>query len=290
MHHFILVDFPKGTCLVLHDFFQFGEYIAKSSLMMKPFPQIACAPTGSDKTMVWSCDIPTPSQSGGLDPYLFWLSEDERQKAERYKQITDRNAYVMNHLLLRMMLSECFDVAPDLWAFSQDNIGCAHIVSIKSISLSRTSKMAVAAFSMKGVLGVDVEGVDRFTSFKGGYSKALTPEERKSLHETPDENRDHELARFWTRKEAVSKALRQGLMMAFDRVDVRYISPRSSDPVLSIDFEAPWEITSFASEPNHIISVATRWRGNEADLNFSHIPFVQFQKKAEPWGHLIESV
>lgn len=256
---------------------------------MKSFPHIAfkCADTANP--VVWSCDTPTGSDATFLEDYLLWLSEEERQKAHRFKQSTDRNAYLTNHLLLRVLLSEYFDVPPYHWSFFQGDDGRPHIVSVKSVSLSRTRQQVVAAFTMHGALGVDVENIDGFTSFYDGYSKAFTAGEIQSVKDTPDQQKNYELTRLWTRKEAISKVLGLGLMMKFNQVDVRPTSPRTSDPERLGDFKAPWLMTSFASHSNHIISLAGRGQAEEADLEIRHIPFSLLQEKIESWGHIIES-
>ncbi len=257
--------------------------------MMKSFPHTAFKRADTANLVLWSCDTPTGSDASFLEDDLLWLSEEERQKAKRFKQPADRNAYLTNHLLLRVLLSEYFDVPPDHWHFFQGDEGRPHIVSIKSVSLSRTRQQVVAAFCMHGTLGVDVEKIDRFTSFYDGYNKAFTAEEIQSVEDTPEQQKNQKMARLWTRKEAISKVLGLGLMMKFNQVDVRQTSPRTSDPVLLGDFKAPWLMTSFVSHSNHIISLARHGQVEEADLEIRHIPFSLLQEKIESWGHIIES-
>ena len=119
----------------------------------------------------------------------------------------------------------------------------------------------------RGLVGVDVERVDRVREVAGLADAILTPGERDHLGTVPGPARGAWLAAAWTRKEAAMKVTGLGLRAGPRRLDVRAgtLGPQAvprwsgSGPIHLYDLPAPagHRCALAATEPVGSISVAT---------------------------------
>ncbi|MEU3984646.1 4'-phosphopantetheinyl transferase superfamily protein [Streptomyces sp. NPDC026672] len=89
--------------------------------------------------------------------------------------------------------------------------GCDQI----DISLSHTEDLLVVGLTSRGLIGVDAERADRKIYRRGLARLACTPHERTMLAGLAERDRNPNLVRLWTLKEAYSKAIGQGLQFRF---------------------------------------------------------------------------
>jgi 4'-phosphopantetheinyl transferase len=168
-----------------------------------------------------------PSRCSGRrkTEYLDWLSDAEKQRLERFRFDEDRNSFLIAHGLLRTALSRRLpDFAPVDWVFSANAHGRPEILNggeaagIRfNISHSRT---LVACVITQGVsCGIDVEHVDRRIGDMHELAKrALSEPERKELCSTVPERQAECFFRYWTLKEAYTKAVGLGMSLPFDKI------------------------------------------------------------------------
>ncbi|KOG91372.1 hypothetical protein ADK38_03550 [Streptomyces varsoviensis] len=79
------------------------------------------------------------------------------------------------------------------------------------ITLSHTERMLVVGVTTRGLIGVDVEQADRKLAGGQAPPHICTPWEQDYLASLPEQERGPALVRFWTLKEAYTKAIGQGL-------------------------------------------------------------------------------
>jgi 4'-phosphopantetheinyl transferase len=149
------------------------------------------------------------------------LSEDERARAARFVFRQHREAYVVQHAMMRALLARYLEIAPARVELGSGRFGKPHLIGRElELNLSHTDDVALLAVAHLPV-GVDIE--------------------RLAAPIDPDELGDHVLApaeratgltrrgflRIWCRKEACLKATGIGLVddlpsisVADDRVDV----------------------------------------------------------------------
>ncbi|HZW75073.1 MAG TPA: 4'-phosphopantetheinyl transferase superfamily protein, partial [Caldimonas sp.] len=99
-----------------------------------------------------------------------------------------------------------------------------------------------------GRIGVDVERLERDVSADGLAKKFLTIGERSTLSGLDEGARRRRFLRYWTCKEAMSKATGDGLSAPFRRLDVRL-----EDAMALVDGPAPYEPTRWRL---HAVAVA----------------------------------
>lgn len=147
---------------------------------------------------VWVAIGPVPqSEPWGLD-----------QRASRHRQA--RAAAYQTGRQLVAAYTSC-PAGRQVW--ERDAKGRPLVVSPGGVhvSLSHAEAVVAAALSWDGPVGVDVERL-RPLAHRGALARtALSEAEQKAVDDLPEPVRDAAVLRFWTRKEAVAKALGTGL-------------------------------------------------------------------------------
>jgi 4'-phosphopantetheinyl transferase len=129
--------------------------------------------------------------------YGMLLSPDERQAAARFVAATHRDAYVVQHAMVRLLLARYLDRDPSALAFARGPHGKPRIDGIEH-NLSHATDVAVLAVARRVALGIDIERLDA----------RIDPETlgRRVLASDEDAPDLASFLRIWCRKEAVLKA------------------------------------------------------------------------------------
>lgn len=153
------------------------------------------------------------------DPRLFdLLDAGERERADRR---ADPHPFITAHALLRRLVADETGVDPRAIAFHKlcatcgtDRHGKPHVVGMRDIhvSVSYGERMAVAAITRLGEVGVDVEDLDS-ANFDGFDSVTLDPTEATHLAGVHGDDLLGARAQLWSRKEAILKATGHGLVV-----------------------------------------------------------------------------
>lgn len=208
------------------------------------------------------------------------LSSDEIELSEKFKTEELTNQYISSHLLLRTALSRLYDTSPNRWQFKANRWGRPEILSPLpsyriSFNLSHCRDFAVCAIACGIRVGIDVEATNTNFDQQAIIDSILSPKETSSLfsHPTPDQ-RKLALLKYWTLKEAYSKARGRGLSLPIKRTEFESVD--QDQPVLTKDLGkiSPfWHFRILAPEPNHTVALACR--------NSSRLPIVVFSAAAE---------
>jgi 4'-phosphopantetheinyl transferase len=153
------------------------------------------------------------------------LDDAERDRAGRFVFDRDRQTYAAAHALLRHALDQ--QAGPRPWRFVTGAYGkprldppCEDI----RFSLSHTDGMVAVALAQGQDVGVDVEATDRDPDEAALASLALAPEEIADLDGFAD--RRDRLLQLWVAKEALAKAIGEGLSLPLQQVVLRGDPPR----------------------------------------------------------------
>ncbi|MCK9893457.1 4'-phosphopantetheinyl transferase superfamily protein [Frankia sp. AgB32] len=202
---------------------------------------------GTGYVAVWLAVGPAPG--GGP------LSLDQR--ARRY-----RRARAAAHRLGRQLVEAYTSWAPDHQAWERDGRGRPLVVEPGGlqVSLSHAEAVVAAALSWDAPVGVDVERLRPLADRRALARTALAEAERQAVDELPDVLRDAQALRFWTRKEAVAKALGTGLA-----TDLRGIVTTADGAVVSLPDQcgdiSEWSLADLPDRVGVIASVAVRAPG-----------------------------
>ncbi len=204
----------------------------------------------------------------GLEPahladFAAVLCPEERQRADRYLRPVHSAEYVAAHGLLRRMLGELLDIDPAALVFATSPGGGKPFLAEPQvvgldINLSHTTGMVACAVAFGGVVGVDVEWRERRVG-SDVVRHVLTEDESHWLQGLPDSEQDVGFLRLWTLKEAVAKALGQGLSLSFNSFSVRPDPPRLL--FLPPEGVTAWHLEQWHTASGHVAAVACHPRG-----------------------------
>ncbi|MFC7487935.1 4'-phosphopantetheinyl transferase family protein [Knoellia sp. CPCC 206453] len=153
------------------------------------------------------------------DPRLLdLLDAGERERADRR---SDPHPFITAHALLRRLVADETGVDPRAIVFEKrcatcgtDRHGKPHVVGMRDVhvSVSYGERMAVAAVTTMGEVGVDVEDLAS-ADFDGFGSVTLHPTECAQLADLGGRELLGARAQLWSRKEAILKATGHGLVV-----------------------------------------------------------------------------
>jgi 4'-phosphopantetheinyl transferase len=151
-----------------------------------------------------------------------WLTEEERERAGRYRFEADRHRFSRARGLLRYLLGHYTGRAPQDVRFETGPMGKLHVAPSAGaeairFNVSHSYEWALIALSRDRDVGVDVEHhrplhhdllaiADRF----------FAPVEVEALRALPEDQHHPAFYRIWSRKEAFIKATGQGVSAGLD--------------------------------------------------------------------------
>ncbi len=153
------------------------------------------------------------------------LSEDEKQRALRYRFMRHRTAFILSRVATRTLLCAYLECAAKDIRFKYGQYGKPAIESPPTeitFNLSHSDNQMLIAISRKLDLGVDIEAFSRGRHFAEAIKDNLNSSEQAYIEGAPVHLRDELLLRYWTQKEAFLKALGFGMSFPLKAVDVRF--------------------------------------------------------------------
>jgi 4'-phosphopantetheinyl transferase len=202
----------------------------------------------------------SPSASLGV------LSTDERDRAERFCLDLDRRRFIAGRGALRAVLGGYLEIAAPEVQFSYGPKGKPFLSQPNgtdiTFNLSHTAGLALIAVGHGGRLGVDVERT-RPIDAAAIVERYFTGTERRDFWAVAPEQRLLAFLSGWTRKEAVGKALGDGLGAALDQVEVSMMPGEPAFIRRVGDGTDPreWSIWDVSPQPGTVGAIAAHGRG-----------------------------
>jgi 4'-phosphopantetheinyl transferase len=130
-------------------------------------------------------------------------------------------------------------------------------------NLSHAGSHVVFAFARNQTLGVDIEEYARELAVEGIAGRFFSAAESAALARMAPAGRTAAFLRLWTHKEAVLKALGEGLSFGLDRVEFELDADGQAGPMRRIASVAgqpdEWQVRRFA--PAEGVTGSIAWRG-----------------------------
>ena len=204
------------------------------------------------------------------------LSDDERERAARFRFTRDRRRFVVGRGFLRHLISNYIACEPADICFEYGPFGKPSLVRGEpdsiSFNLSHSESLAVFGFARGLELGVDVERVDRKIDVELLASQFFAEGEIADINARPLDQKCARFFEIWTRKEALIKAQGKGLtaLCEFD------VSICRSTPVNSFrspsNLTAGWAVRQFIPAPRFVAALAVSggaYRATSWDVRWS---------------------
>ena len=196
------------------------------------------------------------------------LSREEEERAARLIVPAASNRFRVARATLRQILSTYTRVAPEQVTFNYGPHGKPAIQADREplfFNLSHTTNVGAIAVSRQFKVGVDVEA---WRPVRAGVAERFfSKSEVKALDAFPGEERTAAFFRCWTRKEAVVKAMGDGLSRPLNSFDVT-LSEVSQPQIMRIEYDErkSWTLFSFSPHPDVSGAVACRSLGAPVKL------------------------
>ena len=162
-----------------------------------------------------------------------FVSDSERQRAARYVHAIDAARHLLGRFVVRSVLARALGRG---WVAEELPIGSkgkpALLGSGIDFSISHSGSWVWAAFCREVAVGIDVEEVRRLEDLDGLINH-LHPVEAESIRGRAGDDAHAAFFRCWTRKEALLKAVGEGLSRDLDSFQVA-TGPASNDWLIEI--------------------------------------------------------
>ena len=174
---------------------------------------------------LWLCGLDrTPAE---IEDSTRLLSAAERARALRFGTLALRERWIAGRATLRVLLGQALGTPPAAVEIRRGLRGRPELGDADAgidFNVSHTRGVALIGFA-RGLaagtrIGVDIERADREVGADRLARKFLTARERASLAGLDLRTRRARFLRYWTCKEAMSKATGDGLIAPFGRLDV----------------------------------------------------------------------
>jgi 4'-phosphopantetheinyl transferase len=139
-----------------------------------------------------------------------------RFQAMRHRQVKAR--FAASRLLVKQVAGQAIQAPPETVELAYKPGGRPYVRGCDQIdiSLSHTEDLLLVGTTRRGWIGVDAELSDRMMLTPGIERQVCTPYERTMIAQVPEPERNQEMVRLWTLKEAYSKAIGQGMRFRFN--------------------------------------------------------------------------
>ncbi|MES1203056.1 MAG: 4'-phosphopantetheinyl transferase superfamily protein [Pseudomonadota bacterium] len=203
------------------------------------------------------------------------LTEPERARALRFVFPVDSARYVAARSGLRRVLGGYRGGAPAAIRLAEGPHGKPALADepYLQFNLSHCEDVAFLAVTTAGEVGVDIEALRPFEA--GGVERFFSRQEQNILAAAPQAERMRAFFQCWTRKEAVLKALGNGLARPLDSFDVDMLScdcPRVLRFADEGEDPAAWRLWHVEPAPGFVGAVAIRAAGS-ISLRLRGAPF-----------------
>jgi 4'-phosphopantetheinyl transferase len=206
------------------------------------------------------------------------LTDDERQRADRFHFDKDRRHFTAGRGTLRLILAHYLRLRPEAIRFSYTSYGKPFLAGESEtlrFNLTHSHELALLAVTLGRDIGVDIEHIRDNLERDGELlaERFFSPREVAALRSLPAELRREAFFHCWTRKEAYIKANGQGLSLPLDQFDVS-LHPGEPAALLATQHDPAqaqrWSLVSLAPAEGYVGALAVE--GHSWRLTCGHWP------------------
>lgn len=194
------------------------------------------------------------------------LSDDECERAARFRMLGDGLRFIRRRAALRLILARYTGTEPDALQFVYGASGKPALASPAGraplhFNLTDSEDLALIAVTRAAPVGIDIERLRPIPEADQIAESFFSARERAELAQLPAVARQVAFFRLWTRKEAVLKAEGHGLSEPLDRVEV-LLDASTPACIRSIGGDhaaaARWWVAEIDPAPGYIGAVAVQ--------------------------------
>lgn len=227
------------------------------------------APLGTNEVHVWGASLDDHApEAATLEATL---SHDELARARRFRFARDRARYVVGRGLLRRVLGGYLDANPAELQFAYGPYGKPALAHWRDLqfNVSHSESRFLVALTGAAILGVDLERRRPEFARENIAERFFSPYEVRELRSLPEDAQPDGFLACWTRKEALVKAVGDGLSIPLHDFDVS-LAPGVRPALLRTAWSSTeprrWRLYDLSGlHPGYVAALAVRWRGGSIE-------------------------
>jgi 4'-phosphopantetheinyl transferase len=177
------------------------------------------------KVHIWQASLEQPLEV--VQKLETLLSEEERERAGRFRYQEHRQSFIVSRGILRNLLYRYTGILPDQIQFKYNVAGKPYLADLEPISdlsfnLSHAGLLALYAFSWGRQVGIDVENIHPMEEMDQVARRTFSSREYERFQKLSEGDRLRAFYNCWTRKEAFVKAIGDGLSFPLKELEVTF--------------------------------------------------------------------
>ena len=177
----------------------------------------------NNKVHVWHASLEQPSEV--VQKLESFLSEEERQRAERFRYQEHQQAFVVSRGILRNLLNRYTGIQPEQIQFKYNVTGKPFLAGMESgtdlsFNLSHSGLLVLYAFCWGRQVGIDVECIRPMEEMDQVAEMNLSHREYRAYKRVSEQDRLKAFYNCWSRKEAFVKAIGDGMSLPMREIEV----------------------------------------------------------------------
>ncbi len=204
-----------------------------------------------------------------------YLSNEEKQRAEKFLRAEARQQFVITRHTLRSLLGAYLNTRPEKILFQTNQFGKPSIrSSFPSLhfNVSHSGQQGLIAITKQGEVGVDIEQHRKIEDLQGMAKMIFNREDLWVWQTLPAAEQTPAFYRAWTGKEAVAKALGCGLNIDLKELHVKVTEGTQTQLLETPPFLGPiqhWYLTKINVTSGYYAALTTKG----SDTKTTHFTF-----------------
>lgn len=179
--------------------------------------------------------------------YLEQMPSAIQQKIGRYKNWEDSHTSLIGKLLLIQALQDNGFSETNLSQLTYNEYGRPSIPGAIDFNISHSGTLVLCAVSANESIGIDVEALKPIN--KTDFYNCWTPAEAKAIYHDPEEYKT--FYSHWTKKEAVVKAIGNGLNIPLTDIEIK-------GDLATVAHHGNWYVKEIPFSEKYIAHLATK--------------------------------
>lgn len=189
------------------------------------------------------------------------LTEAEHAHAKCFRLPASRNEFIVARGFIRFVLGRHLRILPGSIRVREGQHGKPELATQLygdrlTFNLSHSRGVILAAITVGHEVGIDIEFLDSNVHFSEIARTIFSPTEERWLSQLPDDKRQLNYFRCWTRKEAFVKALGEGLSDRIRQVEIVPVAGALLPRIAGIPAGDRWMIKDLHVGDNFVAAVA----------------------------------
>ena len=192
----------------------------------------------------------------------YFLSEDEQNRAQRFRFRKDHDLFVMGRYITKVMLAYYTGTTPESVKIVPDSFGKPRCDINLFFNISHSGDQLFLGFSTTEI-GVDIERIDSEADTEKIGERHFSEIEFQNLMSYPRNERIEVFFEIWTKKEALIKGIGKGLSIPLQGFNIYSPNGEVLWELQSENKYGKWNVQNIEAKQGFKSAIATQNKGFE---------------------------